>query len=150
MTEHPAPTQFDVSGSPKGQPRPRAFSRGGHASVYDPGTAEGWKGQIALAAKPHIPSPPWEGPIGLWLDFRIARPASHFRKRKGVAVLREDAAEWVTAKPDADNYAKAVMDCLTQIGWWRDDSQVSVLRATKRYVVDDEVPGCRIKVGRMA
>jgi len=30
-------------GAPKGQPRPRAFSREGKASVYDPGTAEGLK-----------------------------------------------------------------------------------------------------------
>ena len=35
------PISFTVLGDPKGQPRPKAFSRGGHAAVYDPGTAEG-------------------------------------------------------------------------------------------------------------
>ncbi|NCA12937.1 MAG: RusA family crossover junction endodeoxyribonuclease, partial [Proteobacteria bacterium] len=39
-----------------------------------------------------------------------------------------------TAKPDADNCAKAVMDALTQLGaFWRDDAQVVELRVWKDY-----------------
>ncbi len=39
-----------VIGEPKGQPRGRAVSIAGHARVYDPKTAEGWKSLIAAAA----------------------------------------------------------------------------------------------------
>jgi len=42
---------FFVSGDPKAQPRIRAFAINGHARVYDPGTAEGWKSLIAVAAR---------------------------------------------------------------------------------------------------
>ena len=38
-----------VHGEPKAQPRAKAFARNGRAGIYDPGTAEGWKGAIAAA-----------------------------------------------------------------------------------------------------
>ena len=50
--------RLEVNGDPKPQPRPKAFKRGKHAAVYDPGTAEGWKGSIALAARELTPASP--------------------------------------------------------------------------------------------
>jgi hypothetical protein len=41
------PISIFVHGEPKGQPRPRAFARGGMVRMYDPATAEGWKSAIA-------------------------------------------------------------------------------------------------------
>ncbi len=121
--------QFTAYGDPKGQPRPRAFSRGGMTRVYDPGTAEGWKGQVAVAAREHKPPTPIEGPVIVMLLFNFARPKSH-STTKG---LRPNAPVYHTAKPDADNLAKAVLDCLTQLGFWKDDSQVAVLNIRKYY-----------------
>ena len=112
---------FVAHGTPKGQPRPRAFSRGGHAAVYDPGTAEGWKGCVALAARPHLPVLPFDCPLKVTISFTFARPKSHYRKS---GELSPTAPIFHTAKPDADNAAKAVLDCLTEIGMWRDDSQI--------------------------
>lgn len=133
MTTPPTSIEFFVIGEPKAQPRAKAFARQfgakWQARVYDPGTAEGWKGQIALAAKPHMPEQPLEGPIQLILAFMTPRPKSHFTK-KG---LRPNAEFWNVKKPDLDNYAKAVMDALTCLGVWKDDSQVSSLQITKRY-----------------
>ena len=56
-----APITVRVYGEPKGQPRPRAFAKpigGGKfsARVYDAGTAEGWKSQIAQAFRQHCAS----------------------------------------------------------------------------------------------
>ena len=34
-------------------------------------------------------------------------------------------------KPDADNLAKAILDVLTEQGWWRDDGVVSELLVIK-------------------
>ena len=130
--------QFTAFGDPKGQPRPRAFHRGGMTRVYDPGTAEGWKSQIAVEALPHKPETPIQGPVIVTLLFNFARPKSHSTS-KG---LRPTAPVYHTAKPDADNLAKAVLDCLTQLCFWGDDAQVAVLNVRKHY----GQPGCIINI----
>jgi Holliday junction resolvase RusA-like endonuclease len=136
---------FFVPGTPKAQPRPRAFARnfGGkwQARVYDASTAEGWKAAIAVAAKPFLPSEPLVGPVELHIDFYMPRPKSHSTK-KG---LRPAAPNWHTQKPDIDNLEKAVMDALTQIGMWSDDSQVCVKQTTKFW--SSEKSGARIVIG---
>lgn len=126
--------QFFVSGEPKGQPRPRAFARrmGNKfvARVYDVGTAEQWKSQIALAAKPFIPTEPITGAVALRILFHLPRPKAHSRSN---GELKPTAPTWHVGKPDLDNFAKAVMDALTQIGVWLDDSQVASLTLLKQY-----------------
>ena len=102
--------EFFSHGTPKGQPRPRAFFRGGRAAVYDPGTAEGWKGQIAIAWKESGHEPLPHTPYDVMLDFFFPRPKSQSTK-KG---LRPDAPTFHTAKPDADNVAKAVLDAMAE------------------------------------
>ena len=138
---------FDVIGEPKAQPRPRAFAkRFGTkfvARVYDAGTAEGWKAEIALAARPHLPAKPIYGPIGLTVAFRFSRPRSHYGTGKNAARLKASAPRHHTSKPDLDNLIKAVKDCLTTIGMWRDDSQVIHEISSKEYAVP---PGVSISI----
>lgn len=128
-----------VPGDPKGQPRPRAFSSHGHARVYDPGTAEGWKGEIARAVG--LVASPYLGPCSVDLVFVFARPKHHYRKNGSV---RETAPFWHASKPDIDNVVKAVLDALTQLGVWRDDSQVVTLRVQKRFAAPGLRSGCLI------
>lgn len=128
-----------VPGEPKGQPRPRAFAFHGKARVYDPGTAEHWKAQIALALTPDgIVST--DKPTVVELVFKMPRPKSHYTSK---GVLRESAPWDYTKKPDCDNLAKAVLDALTTLGVWRDDAQVCVLNVRKEYA---EQPGCHIHI----
>ena len=134
---------FDVHGEPKGQPRPRAFSRGGKARIYDPGTAEGWKGAIALAAREHLPSSPIDAPIKLAISFFFARPKRLETKKSAEGNIPH------TAKPDADNAAKAVMDCLTEIGMWKDDALVMSLYAEKQYSAKGAPSGALIQIFKM-
>lgn len=139
------PIQFFAQGIPKGQPRPKAFARGGHAAVYDPGTAEGWKGQVALAAKPFLKSLLADHPpLTLKLDFWMPRPKGHY----GAKGLKLNAPKYHTGKPDADNLAKAVMDALTQLGIWKDDAIVVDLRVKKYYAVF--ATGCTISIWEAA
>lgn len=129
-----------VKGDPKGQPRPRAFARGGMVRMYDPGTAEGWKSAIADEWRRSAPKfPKIAGPVSVELQFFFARPKAHFTKRG----LRDDAPRCHAKKPDADNLAKAVCDCLTQLGIWEDDDQVTSLVVRKWYTYTD-VTGCRL------
>lgn len=136
--------EFFAPGLPKGQPRPRAFARNGRANVYDPGTAEGWKSDIAVAAKPHL-GEKFEGALKVTLRFAMPRPKSHYRKD---GTSRPGIPEFFTKKPDADNLAKAVLDALTQLGAWHDDAQVVVLQISKRYTPANFVTtsGCHIKI----
>ena len=138
-----------VHGTPKGQPRPRAFSRGGMTRVYDPGTAEGWKSAIAEEIREHLPEKPLEHPVWLSLVFVMPRPKLHYGSGKNAGKLKPDAPYYFTPKPDADNLAKAVMDALTQVGLWRDDSLVCKLTVVKRYESVDGASGCFIQIGEI-
>ena len=132
-----------IPGIPKGQPRPRAFARGGKARVFDPGTAEGWKSAIALAVlDAKLAGLPLEGPLHVSLKCFFPRPKSHSTKRG----LRPEAPVFHTSKPDADNVLKAALDALTHIGLWHDDSQVCSVRVLKSY--DATVPGTWLEVRR--
>jgi Holliday junction resolvase RusA-like endonuclease len=118
---------FELRGIPKGQPRPKAFTRGGHAGVYDPGTAGEWKGMVVAAARPHRPAQPLTCPLRVSINFYLPRPKRLCRKKD-----TQDALP-CTSKPDVDNLAKAVLDCMTQDGWWLDDAQVSELHVRKSW-----------------
>lgn len=143
------PVEFWVDGHPKGQPRPRAFAKamgGGKfsARVFDSGQAEGWKGCVALAARPFLPPTPYAGPVWLRLWFAMPRPGKHYRESaKAGRSLKDNAPTWHTGKPDSDNLAKAVLDVLTQIGMWADDAAVCKLEVGKVY---GEKPGCNVKI----
>lgn len=131
-----------VPGDPKGQPRPRAFARKGFgARVYDPGTAEHWKGEIAVCFPRQGAG--LVGPLSVWLRFLFKRPQAHARKD---GTLKPTSPAWHTAKPDSDNAAKAVLDCLTTIGVWRDDAQVAELHVTKKYADPGCSTGCQITI----
>lgn len=135
---------FEVIGDPKPQPRARSFilrGRGGKPimgkngqpilRVHEAGTAEAWKQAVALAAKEFVPMPPLQGPLRVDVEFRFARPKAHFNSR---GILNPNAPTWHTAhRGDRDNLDKAVLDCLTAIGMWEDDSQACDGRITKRY-----------------
>ncbi len=141
---------FFAAGSPKGQPRPRAFARKfgetWQARVYDAKTAEGWKSCVAAAWLQNKPAgfKPFDGPVAVKFTFFIQRPKSHFLK----SGLRPSAPIFCEAKPDADNYAKAVMDALSQIGVWRDDAQVCELFVIKRYT--NHLTGAQISLSNIS
>lgn len=129
------PINFFVPGIPKAQPRPRAFAKQvapgkWAARAYDSGTAEGWKSSIATEAKSLIPESPLDGAIALRVTFYMPRPHSHY-KRKGT--LRDTAPHFHTSRPDADNLGKAVKDCLTGLGFWKDDAQICDEQFVKQY-----------------
>jgi Holliday junction resolvase RusA-like endonuclease len=128
-----------IPGVPKGQPRPRAFSRGGKARVYDPGTAEGWKSAIAREVGPHLPEKPLGGPVAVSLHLSMPRPKAHYKR----GVLRLEAPAWHTSRPDADNVLKAVLDALTTVGLWHDDAQVCRVTVDRKY---GERPGALLEV----
>lgn len=124
--------RLEVPGEPKGQPRAKAFHRGGITRMYDPGTADSFKRDIVHLARLNG----WSGAVrsgqhcGLAVSGYFKRPKHHYTSR---GALKQDSPRMVSKKPDADNFAKAVMDALTASGVWADDSQVADLSVTKYY-----------------
>src|SRR4249919_2800860 len=61
-----------------------------------------------------------------------------------VIVQKPKTSKLSRPKPDADNYAKPVMDAMTKAGVWHDDCQVGCLTVRKQWGsigrIDIEVP----------
>jgi Holliday junction resolvase RusA-like endonuclease len=134
---------FTAHGIPKAQPRAKAFVRGNRAGVYDPGTSNDWKADVRRAAFAEWDRMIFTGPVEVRLAFRMPRPKSHFRSN---GLLKPNAPKWVEKKPDLDNLEKAVLDALTNIGIWRDDSQVVRVTKSKQYC---DQPGCAVSISEV-
>lgn len=124
-------------GTPKPQPRVKAFSRGGHAGVYTPTTAQGWK-EIVMQEAASLAGQQIEGPIALGISFILPRPKAHKKET------------FVATKPDLDNLLKATMDALTDRVVWRDDAQIAEVHVSKAYESTDALPGAVIEIYRFA
>lgn len=124
------PFHLRVFGVPVPQGRPRAFvARSGHASVYERRQDKDWKAVVkaqVIAAVMDRRELPWPGALTLDLTFYLPRPVS--LPKRIVLPMR---------RPDCDNLAKAIKDCLKGLVY-RDDAQVVDLGVHKRY---DARPG---------
>jgi len=67
------------------------------------------------------------GPIACHLDISVQIPASWSKKRKKAAL-----SQFVTSRPDLDNYEKMYLDVLNKIAY-EDDSQIASIISNKRY-----------------
>lgn len=108
----------------------------------------GWRERIALAA--HGAGVPYreEGAVEVNMSFHFPRPKSHYQNNKpnNKPILRESCAERPhVSRPDLDKLVRAVLDGLTGIAY-RDDSQVTVLAASKLYAPEFGEPGVWIRV----
>lgn len=132
---------FWVDGVPKATPRCKAFSRGRHAGVYTPATANDWKAMVAITATPYLPGTPITAPVVVKITLVFPRPKRLCRKKDPMGMIP------MASKPDRDNCEKAILDMLTNIGMWRDDSQVFAGPVEKWYHAIDGKPGAFIAIG---
>ena len=121
-----------IHGTPKAQPRVKAYRRGSHVGVYTPNTADEWKAQVIIAASAYRQR--FDVPVILEAEFYLPRP----KNRK--------ADMYCQAKPDIDNLLKSTMDALSQAGVWRDDAQVVAVVASKRYESANQAIGAVIRL----
>lgn len=77
------------------------------------------------------PEKPYEGAIKLTIIFYFPEKKPHKHGQPKVT------------RPDTDNMAKLIKDVMTDVGWWKDDSQVFDERYVKAY---SNVPGVRFIV----
>lgn len=116
---------FEVHGTPVPQGSMKVIN--GHV-IHAKGSAlAAWRSQIALTARQAGAKPTLE-PVDIEMVFTMLRPKTVSRPEPSVA-------------PDIDKLCRAVLDALTAVVY-RDDSQVTSLRAQKVY---GERPGVWIQ-----
>jgi len=109
-----------VDGIPRPQPRPR-FVRGRVISCAD-ANAKRWISAVeAKARELRHQDAPLKGGLFVGLNFTFPAGKAH------------QDGEAHTARPDADNLAKLILDCLMRAGMIGDDAIVSQLLIKKSY-----------------
>ena len=77
------------------------------------------------------PRVPYEGEIVLSVRFAYATKDKKKRGKKK------------TTRPDCDNLVKLFIDCMTSVGFWKDDAQIVILEIEKAW---SENPNASISV----
>ena len=104
---------------------------GGKPMFYDTARLKMARNTFESLLRHHAPETPLEGPVSLTVDWRFATRTY------------QDGSYRVT-RPDTDNLQKLLKDCMTEVGFWKDDSQVCREEVTKRW--SRMKPGIHIKV----
>lgn len=91
----------------------------GKPRMYKPPNVLKAKNLLISHLKPFKPSVPLEGPIELHVTWLFPRGNRHKH------------FEWKITKPDTDNLQKMLKDCMTEVGFWKDDAQVVVEHVEK-------------------
>jgi crossover junction endodeoxyribonuclease RusA len=139
----PRQLRIDVRGLPRPQGSMRVFPNGGTqypAAVWD------WRHQVQQAAATAIDTEgggPILGPVEVRLGFDMPHLLAHYGTGRNAGQLKTRAPVYPKTAPDLDKLIRAVNDALTDAGVWRDDGQVALLHAAKRYASQ---PGVMIVV----
>jgi endodeoxyribonuclease RusA len=156
---------LEVLGTPAPKGSGRAILIGGKARHVASGSdvnrdaLRAWDGAIRAAAADavgHVGAPPLVGvAIALAIEFRMARPGSHWGTGRHAGQLKPSAPRFPIGKPDSSKLLRATEDSLTGIVW-DDDSRVSLHLVDRIYALPgregativiasrDEMAGLRI------
>lgn len=109
-----------------------------------------WMGVVAHAAH-QAGVPQYDAGVRLAVEFRFARPKSHYGTGRNEGVLKSSAPATPVSRNvgDVDKLLRAVFDALTGVAY-ADDSQICEVVATKRYLDDRAAAeGAQITVRRV-
>ena len=103
----------------------------GKPMFYDTAKLKAARSTFESILREHKPAVPMEGPVALTVDWHFATKTH-----------REGA--YRVTRPDTDNLQKLLKDCMTRVGFWKDDAQVCREEVTKRW--SRKRPGIQIRV----
>ncbi|MHC5215226.1 RusA family crossover junction endodeoxyribonuclease [Enterococcus sp. LJL128] len=118
-----------IPGDPVPQGRPRFTVRGKFVRVYDDPKSKEYKSLVSSAAIQKRPANLLAGALRVEVKI-FKRSLKSFSNKKAELAERRELRP--TTKPDADNYAKGILDALKGI-IWEDDGQVVLLICEKFY-----------------
>jgi len=101
-----------------------------------------WMSDVKAFALDAYKGTPATGQVGLYIDFYLPRPKSHFGAGKNVDTLKDSAPSKPVTKPDLTKLTRAIEDALKNI-IWRDDSQVVTQNISKHYSLK---PGAMVTI----
>jgi Holliday junction resolvase RusA-like endonuclease len=131
------PVCFEVHGTPapQGSKRPVRLGKGANARigmVESSDKVKPWRAAVRAAAMTAFAyGEPFTGPVAVTLNFRLARPASAYKRITHPGKF-----------PDLDKLVRSTLDGLKEGGAYLDDGQVTGIAASKEF----GVPGCVISV----
>ena len=102
---------------------------------YDPPAVKAAREKITAYLCEHRPVKPMSGAVELRTLWLFPRGKAHKH------------GEWRITKPDTDNLQKLLKDCMTKVGFWRDDAQVAREISEKRW--SDEPCGIYIEINEL-
>ena len=140
---------LDVLGVPVPQGSIQAIPRkdgNGVATKYPPRVWR-WRYQVQQAVAA-LNEKPFDDAVELTLVFDLPRPITHMGTGRNADRVKPSSPEYPIVAPDLDKLVRCVNDAITDAGLWHDDSQVVVIRTTKRYVTAQ--PGVHIVISDLA
>lgn len=143
---------FAVEGTPAPQGSKFAVVRGGKPVVVDDNKPllTAWRKAVesaaALAVHRKWDTQYWDGPVGIEVQFLVARPKGHYRTGRNAHLLRDGMPSHPDRRPDLDKYVRATLDALTASRAIRDDSRVTDLHAIKSWARRGQQPGALITI----
>ena len=98
----------------------------GKPLFYEPPRVAEARSKLTAALGEHRPSMPLRGPVRLIVKWCFPLAGDH------------SDGEYKATRPDTDNLQKLLKDCMTSLGFWRDDAQVAAEYVEKFWA---EMPG---------
>lgn len=130
--------EFTVLGRPQPGGSKKVVRAGGRPDgrplvVDDAKRSKPWRALVASAAQDALDGrAQLHGPLMLEIDFYVARPAGHYGSGRNRDQVRPGAPRLPAVRPDVTKLIRAVEDALTGLVW-RDDAQIVIQLARKRY-----------------
>lgn len=95
----------------------------GHAHFFEKKEVSQAKALLKDQLLKFVPDHPIEGAVRLDVTFAF-----------GTKDKKKQRAEYRTTRPDLDNLFKGLADCMTDLGFWNDDSQIVNMSLRKLWV----------------
>jgi Holliday junction resolvase RusA-like endonuclease len=98
----------------------------GKALFYEKANVKVARKLFMACLAPFRPPVPMQGPLQVSIEMHFPFRAS---EKRSVVNAAMPVPHYV--RPDIDNMAKLPLDCMTKLGFWEDDGQISWLQARK-------------------
>jgi Holliday junction resolvase RusA-like endonuclease len=129
---------FFIPAIPRGQARSRHAVIAGRSMAYKTKDQKMDEQSLQAQMMPHRPPVACSGAIKLRVTAIMPIPASKPKKWKMQA---QEGGVHPTGRPDADNIAKNIIDCLVSMRFMDDDRQICRLEVSKEY---GDIPGYHV------
>ena len=106
----------------------------GRPVVYEPPELKEARAKLTAHLAQYAPAEPMQAPVAITAIWCFAADRNHAHGTPK------------TTKPDIDNMQKLLLDCMTKVNFWHDDSVIASANFQKWW---SDVPGIYIKVERM-